>query len=291
MVIGVVGRGPWGRNIEKALREDPRVDTVLVRGRGWQDLLESRLSGVAIACPPEHHVEVALPFLERGTPIFMEKPLSLSRATAEPLVEAAALRPSTPVLVDHVLLFSELYAPIRQRVQDALAHGGQISRLSMEWTGSRKREDVSPLWDMGSHVIALLLDLLGTSVSFVWDSFAPLADQVWFGAEGGPLMRPAGIHTGVTDPRLRRLSLEILEGRHSTGLVWDDTEKTVHEIPEWEYWRQTRLAEERALPLTCAVRVFLDAIQGKPDRRLGFDLGLTVVRRLEGLERAATRPR
>jgi predicted dehydrogenase len=295
MVIGIVGRGPWGKNVEKTLREDPRVDTVLVRGRRWQDLLDTRLSGVVVACPPEHHVDVALPFVERGTPVFVEKPLALSSAEASPLVEAAALRPSTPVLVDHVLLFSELYAPLRAHVHESLARGGTVLRCSIEWTGVRRREDVSPLWDYGSHVVALVLDLFGSSVSFVWDSSAPLADHLWFSAEGGPLVRPARLHTGIattmaTRQVTRTVLVEMSEPGRSQGFVWDDIAKRVWDLPgRTPGTPGLEPLEERTLPLTRALRVFLDAIEGKPDPRLGFDLGLTVVRRLEGLERAATR--
>lgn len=284
MVIGIVGRGRWGKILEGLFRADPRVERVVVRGRSWEDLLDSRLSGVVVACAAAHHAEVARPFLEKGIPLFIEKPLALSREEAETLAEMAALRPRTPVLVDHLLLFSELYAPIRERVQRALTEGGSIDAVWITWTGDKRREDVSPLWDYGSHIVALGLDLFGPEISFVWVSGSGGDNVSGFSMEGGPLLRPARILTGaVVAPRepYRNVYVRLTDSAGSQALQWDDIRKTST--------AGSVSISEQTPPLNIAVRTFLDAIEGKPDRRLGMDLGLKVVSRLAGLERAATR--
>lgn len=282
MVIGIVGRGRWGQTLERVFKEDPRVERVVVRGRSWEDLLDSRLSGVVVACQAAHHVEVARPFLEAGIPLFIEKPLALNRADAESLAEMAALRPSVPILVDHLMLFSELYARTRERALDSLGRGGTTERLAIVWTGDKKREDVSPLWDYGSHAVALSLDLLGPGISFAWTgSTSSNGDVSSFTIEGAGLR--GDVTTGCVEEGrapYRAVSLLMLESGVRRYSFWNETEKY------YSLGQQPPIREERT-PLTYAVQTFLGAIEGKPDRRLGLDLAVRVVNKLVGLERAA----
>ncbi|RPJ52920.1 MAG: gfo/Idh/MocA family oxidoreductase, partial [Acidobacteria bacterium] len=53
-----------------------------------RDLLD-RVDAVSVAVPTESHLAVALPFLERGIPVLVEKPLARSVAEADRLIEAA----------------------------------------------------------------------------------------------------------------------------------------------------------------------------------------------------------
>ena len=283
MVIGIVGRGRWGQTLERVFKEDPRVERVVMRGRSWEDLLDSRLSGVVVACQAAHHVEVARPFLEAGIPLFIEKPLALNRADAESLAEMAALRPRVPILVDHLMLFSELYSRIRDHAHAAVARGVTLERMAIVWSGDKKREDVSPLWDYGSHAVAMALDLLGPSISFAWTgSTSAGGGMSSFTIEGAGLR--GEVTTGCVDEGrepYRGLSILSFESGQRHSAFWNEQNKYC------AFDTEPPIREERA-PLTYAVRVFLDAIEGKQDRRLGLDLAVRVVSKLAGLERAAS---
>src|SRR5689334_3453942 len=52
--------------------------------------LIGRLDAVTIAVPTISHLDVALPFIERGVSVLVEKPLATSLAEADRLIEAAA---------------------------------------------------------------------------------------------------------------------------------------------------------------------------------------------------------
>jgi predicted dehydrogenase len=55
----------------------------------YRDLL-GEVDGVVVAVPTELHAEIAVPFLERGTPVLVEKPMSRTIADADRMIAAAA---------------------------------------------------------------------------------------------------------------------------------------------------------------------------------------------------------
>ena len=51
--------------------------------------LLGEVDGVVVAVPTELHAEIAVPFLERGTPVLVEKPMSRTIADADRMIAAA----------------------------------------------------------------------------------------------------------------------------------------------------------------------------------------------------------
>ncbi len=51
--------------------------------------LQAEVDAVVVAVPTEFHAEIAVPFLERGTPVLVEKPMSRSIADADRMLDAA----------------------------------------------------------------------------------------------------------------------------------------------------------------------------------------------------------
>lgn len=94
--LGFAGAGWIGRNrldaivaagaAEVAAIADPAVDGALDR---FEELLEADLDGVVIATPSALHAEQAIAALERGLPVFCQKPLGRTAAEAHAVVEAA----------------------------------------------------------------------------------------------------------------------------------------------------------------------------------------------------------
>ena len=52
--------------------------------------LLGEVDGVVVAVPTELHAEIAVPFLERGTPVLVEKPMSRTIGDADRMIAAAA---------------------------------------------------------------------------------------------------------------------------------------------------------------------------------------------------------
>lgn len=266
MVIGVIGRGPWGENIRRTLVQDPRVELILQRGRNWQDLLEQRLSGVVIASPASTHVEIAVAFLQHNPmPLYIEKPVGLSVAQVELLCSAVLTRPSLPILAGHTMLFSELYERLKIKVSRALQSGLVPVRVDLHWTGAKTHADTNHRWDYGAHALAMLLDALS----------------------GTERDGQFGMTTGTYTPIVRIFEVDLVR-RSITGpspycrVQLDDVAKTLS-IQEggigWD--KSAPYIRETKPPLAWALRVFIDAIESKPDSRLGLDLTLEVTRRME----------
>jgi len=77
-LVGVVDTKP-GRAAEIAAKHGGQAFT------DYTDILD-RVDAVSIAVPTESHVDVALPFIERGVAVLVEKPMASSMADADRLI-------------------------------------------------------------------------------------------------------------------------------------------------------------------------------------------------------------
>jgi predicted dehydrogenase len=104
--VAVVGVGHLGRHHARLFAAMSGVELVAVvdtkpeRAReiagvsGTRGVFDSRellgsVDAVTVAVPTESHVEVALPFLERGVAVLVEKPMARTLADADTLIDAA----------------------------------------------------------------------------------------------------------------------------------------------------------------------------------------------------------
>jgi len=110
--VAVIGVGYLGKHHARILSSMPEVELVAVvdtnRPRAeeiavsnraqplfdFRDLL-GRVDAVTLAVPTGIHRDIALPFLQAGVPVLVEKPMARSLAEADEMIAAAAIRPST----------------------------------------------------------------------------------------------------------------------------------------------------------------------------------------------------
>lgn len=121
--LGVVGVGHVGQHHARILAGLPEVELVAVAdidgaraeavaaetgSRATVDVgsLMAGVDAVTVAVPTKAHHEVALPFLEQGVPVLVEKPIAASLAEADALIDAAASA-NTTLAVGH----TERYNP------------------------------------------------------------------------------------------------------------------------------------------------------------------------------------
>lgn len=141
--VGIVGCN-YGRNVLlPAFRTDPRCEVVALAGSDaartaelaraanvpqglgdWRTLVDDpAIDAVAIAVPPDLQPEVALRALDRGKPIFVEKPLAADLARASSVLERARSTGQTGVIDFN---FPELAT---WRCAQAMLAAGEIGRL------------------------------------------------------------------------------------------------------------------------------------------------------------------
>ena len=168
--LGLVGFGRWGRILMRNMAAHPKVVPVALASRqpdiaaelpegcqvvdDWRKLLDLDLGGLVVASPPASHAEIAMAALERGLPLLMEKPLTLSVAEAR-LVAATG---TSLVMVDHIHLFSPAWRRLKALVPSL---GPVLSLAGVAGNHGPYRADTPVLWDWGTHDVAMILDLVG----------------------------------------------------------------------------------------------------------------------------------
>ena len=145
--LGLVGRGRWGRNIERTLLTFPDVSVaVIAKGENPR----TGLDGVLIATQSAVHAEIALPYIEAGIATFIEKPMTTAPADAE-RIRNAAERSGAIVFVGHILL----YHPAFLAALDLLPSLGTVRYLLCEGMNGNPRTDSSVLWDWLPHDLSI----------------------------------------------------------------------------------------------------------------------------------------
>lgn len=132
----------------------------------WEAALEGREELAIVASPPVAHAEQVRALLEHGKHVFCEKPFTHDRAAADSLVDLARER-GLLCAVGMVRRFSRSACLLRQLLSEErptrlVWHEGSPFRWPVDSpayfapeTGNRL------LWDIGSHVVDLLIWWLG----------------------------------------------------------------------------------------------------------------------------------
>lgn len=275
ITIGLVGHGRWGKNIERTLRLFPEVEVVLIE-RGQQDV---DVDGVMIATPSATHAEIVLPYIEKGIPAFIEKPLSTSISDAE-AIQTAAVAHTTFVQVGHI----HTHNPALLAMREILPQLGAINLATFEHLYNLPRTDSSVFWDCLPHTLSIAYTLFGGEPSEVraW-SLSKAPEGL---TEVGVAMFRCGHTTVFSHMNWRspekKTTLTLFGEKGS--LVWNDM------APE----RKLALYTDSAVsypsydmtpPLTCEVEYFLNAIREHRTSDPSLEMGVRIV---EDIERAET---
>jgi predicted dehydrogenase len=319
--VGLIGLGHWGLRLANALLEHPRYKLAFVcdeharalenapRGvpgsTNAADAVQYGLQALVLAVDPRRQGELAEQLTSSGLALFVEKPLAMSVACADRILQAR--RAGQVIFVDHLVQ----YMAIHERAQAWLQAKGP-SNLRGVFSlrhGARERPGVDALWTLGPHDVSLLHSLgLGdggwTAVRdergrIIADSREDLASsaqisarfrRLWLGA-AGPSQR-------VTLYFLADEALWLDESRGELRLVRTSPAEfttlfhardeyalravlgKLHEASQW-------LAECPALDaLEAALSEFARAIQSQKPTRSDAEHGRAVVFTLEQIERA-----
>lgn len=196
--LALAGAGLFGQEHLSVIDRIPDVDVVAIADRNqaaaktaadqhgvlhWgadiQPLLEKhRPDGVIIASPGQTHVPLALGALALGIPVLVEKPMAMTAAEAQTLVEADAQGPGF-VLPGHVLRFSSPH----RRIVDII-HSGEIGRV-LSLYARRHRDDshavrypdIDPIMMTMIHDIDLAVWMTGGSAGDVQALRSPKGAQ------------------------------------------------------------------------------------------------------------------
>ena len=176
--VAVIGVGSLGQHHARILAAMPEVDLVAVVDTRPERAAEiaatcdtapltdastllGRVDAVIIATPTVSHVETALPFVETGAAVLVEKPLASSLADADRLVEAAAAR-GILLATGHTERFNPAVVAALP-----LVSGPRFIEVHRLGTFPDRSLDIDVIFDLMIHDLDVLLAVVGADVTSV----------------------------------------------------------------------------------------------------------------------------
>ncbi len=188
--VGLLGAGFIIDSHAKALKAIPHVEITAVCDRAVEraedaaktygiphvfadlkEMLKLNLDVVHVLLPPDLHIETTRQILEAGAHVFLEKPMGLNSDDCQSLVDFAKSK-DLKLSVNHNFLFLPAYEQLRNQARDGTL--GNLDQITINWLYALGLIQFGPfnnwmlrepqnLWfELGPHLTAFMLDLLGT---------------------------------------------------------------------------------------------------------------------------------
>ena len=176
--VAVVGVGALGKHHARILSTLPaasltavvdinrtRAETIAA-AHGTRALFDARqldgqVDAVTIAVPTEAHAAIALPFLEAGIPVLVEKPIARTIAEADAII-AAAGRGGAALAVGHTERFNPAVAAARNVLVDPRFI--EVHRLG---AFPERSLDIDVVFDLMIHDLDIALSLVDAEVEAI----------------------------------------------------------------------------------------------------------------------------
>lgn len=214
MRVAVIGVGHLGRHHARIVSTlegvhlQAVVDTVSDRAlaaaaatgaRALTDYREliGQVDAVTIAVPTELHAEIAVPFLDRGTAVLVEKPMSRSLQDADRMLAAAA-RSGATLAVGHTERFNPAVAAIMPLVTSPRFI--EVHRLS---AFPERSLDIDVVFDLMIHDLDVVLALVRSEVTSIEAVGVPVLTPT-FDIANARLRFASGCIANITASRISR---------------------------------------------------------------------------------------
>jgi predicted dehydrogenase len=126
----------------------------------YRDILD-KVDAVTLAVPTERHAELAVPFLSRGIPVLVEKPIARSLVEADQMIAAAAAGGAV-LAVGQTERFNPAVAAARPLLTDPRFI--EVHRLG---TFPERSLDIDVVFDLMIHDLDVLLSLVRSEVESI----------------------------------------------------------------------------------------------------------------------------
>ena len=176
--VAVIGVGHLGRHHARILAALPGVELVAVvdtnrtradeiaAAHGARAAYDARdvmgqVDAVTVAVPTERHCDVALPFLQAGVAVLVEKPIARSLGEADAMIAAAA-KADVVFAVGHTERFNPAVAVARPLLTDPRFI--EVHRLG---TFPERSLDIDVVFDLMIHDLDVVLSLVPSEVEAI----------------------------------------------------------------------------------------------------------------------------
>jgi hypothetical protein len=250
--ILLVGNGAWSQIYKSTIQKSfPNISLTTANRQTWKSHINNKPDAVIVCTPPSSHIEIAAYALEKSIPVMCEKPLCLSLKEAEILKQYSA-----PILINYIHLFSKQYQQVKFDLNNH-----NINYIRSFGQGDKpERVGYNDLWDYAPHDIAMILDL---------------ARQY-----------PKSTKCELISPRKYGIVLEFSDFVSHSVIGFGAKKRSLIVSSNYNILEYSDRFPSSDLPLTNAIQVFIGALNGKKDYRLGLDLSFDVLRVLEECERS-----
>ena len=126
--------------------------------------MADEVDAVSIAVPSTLHADIAGPLLEQGVHCLVEKPLAITEADCQALIDAADAGGAV-LLVGHVERFNPVVRQLAEILHGNVVHAIDVRRMSAL---SARVTTVDVVADLMVHDIDVVLSLLGTDVTDIF---------------------------------------------------------------------------------------------------------------------------
>jgi predicted dehydrogenase len=153
--------GVWGRDLAKAKAVGAEFD---VPGYGDLDALLADVDAVCFSLPPDVQAPLAVRAAEAGKHLLLEKPIALSLADADRMVDAVRAAGVASVVFFTFRFQQSTATWLAQAARTRLAGGAGSWLGSLAGTpfdSSPWRKEHGALWDLGPHALSLFVPALG----------------------------------------------------------------------------------------------------------------------------------
>jgi predicted dehydrogenase len=297
--IGLVGCGAWGRYILRDLGSLGRSVAVVARSelssatahaggattvvRSIEELPE--VDGIVVATPTSTHAAVVSEALERGVPVFVEKPLTDDPEAADRLASAA---PERLFVMD-----KWRYHPGIQLLA-GIARDGELGRvIGLRTTRNgwgNPHRDVDAIWILAPHDLSIALEVLGALPEprmAVADSSNGYATGL-VGFLGGEPWHAVEVSSRAI-VRRREIALVCEQGIAVLSDGYDDRVQIVRATDPHDPTMPEPEARpiSTEFPLLRELRVFVEYLGGGSPPRSSAAEGAAIVRAISDLRRLA----
>lgn len=317
--VGVVGCGYWGPNLVRNFRSLPdcqmnmmsdlseqrlaHLKTLYPEVEGVTDfrhlLNGSGLDAIVVATAVKTHFPLAKASLLAGKHTFIEKPMAMSSAECEELIEIAR-RKGVVLMVGHTFL----YSPAVRKIKEIVEFGdiGEIRYICARRLNlGLFQKDINVAWDLAPHDISIALYIMGEMPTMVncrgSAHVTPGIEDVTSMCLTFPKQRTAIVHSSWLDPRKVR-EMTIVGSRRM--IVYDDVtplekirvfDARVERPPHYDTFAEFHYAYhygdmyapyiKQEEPLKAECQHFLDCIRDGAQPLTDGQQGLDLVRILE----------
>jgi UDP-2-acetamido-3-amino-2,3-dideoxy-glucuronate N-acetyltransferase len=309
--IAVVGAGYWGKNLLRNFHElgalcaicesDPGNPNLSPYGdvKVYTDyaalLSDAAIDAVAISAPAVLHCDMVKKALESGKDVYVEKPLSLTVAEGEMLVDLAG-KTKKILMVGHILQYHPAVVKLKE-----LVSSGALGKIDYIYSNrlniGKLRTEENILWSFAPHDISVILMLLGQDPLRVSATGGDYLNKGVYDTTMTTLEFPNGVKGHIFVSWLHPFKEQKLVVVGSKGMaVFDDVSKEkLFLYPHTIEWKEGKVpvahkADHQVVPFQPAeplkeeLRHFLDCIETRKSPKTDGREGLQVLKILEMAE-------